>query len=162
MLTLIPSEIKSFFAFRSNLMKQTLIMMAASLIVVLMNLGCGSTNQLAAEIIYDANTQVEAAKEANAQNLAPQELADAEQMLARSEEVLNAGKGEDAYRLGMRAHLKAKIAEAVAIANQMEAEASSSESELLSKLQAAETAHRELEQAEQELEKLQSTPDAVK
>ena len=143
-------------------MKQTLIMMAASLIVVLMNLGCGSTNQLAAEIIYDANTQVEAAKEANAQNLAPQELADAEQMLARSEEVLNAGKGEDAYRLGMRAHLKAKIAEAVAIANQMEAEASSSESELLSKLQAAETAHRELEQAEQELEKLQSTPDAVK
>ena len=143
-------------------MKQTLIMMAASLIVVLMNLGCGSTNQLAAEIIYDANTQVEAAKEANAQNLAPQELADAEQMLARSEEVLNAGKGEDAYRLGMRAHLKAKIAEAVAIANQMEAEASSSESELVSKLQAAETAHRELEQAEQELEKLQSTPDAVK
>ena len=143
-------------------MKQTLIMMAASLIVVLMTLGCGSTNQLAAEIIYDANTQVEAAKEANAQNLAPQELADAEQMLARSEEVLNAGKGEDAYRLGMRAHLKAKIAEAVAIANQMEAEASSSESELLSKLQAAETAHRELEQAEQELEKLQSTPEAVK
>ena len=143
-------------------MKQTLIMMAASLIVVLMTLGCGSTNQLAAEIIYDANTQVEAAKEANAQNLAPQELADAEQMLARSEEVLNAGKGEDAYRLGMRAHLKAKIAEAVAIANQMEAEASSSESELLSKLQAAETAHRELEQAEQELEKLQSTPEDVK
>jgi non-homologous end joining protein Ku len=162
MLTLIPSEIKSFFAFRSNLMKQTLIVMAASLIVVLMNLGCGSTNQLAAEIIYDANTQVEAAKEANAQNLAPQELADAEQMLARSEEVLNAGKGEDAYRLGMRAHLKAKIAEAVAIANQMEAEASSSESKLVSKLQAAETAHRELEQAEQELEKLQSTPEAVK
>ena len=143
-------------------MKQTLIMMAASLIVVLMNLGCGSTNQLAAEIIYDANTQVEAAKEANAQNLAPQELADAEQMLARSEEVLNAGKGEDAYRLGMCAHLKAQIAEAVAIANQMEAEASSSESELLSKLQAAETAHRELKQAEQELEKLQSTPEAVK
>jgi non-homologous end joining protein Ku len=162
MVTLIPSEIKSFFVFRSNLMKRTLIMMAASLIVVLMNLGCGSTNQLAAEIIYDANTQVEAAKEANAQNLAPQELADAEQMLARSEEVLNAGKGEDAYRLGMRAHLKAKIAEAVTIANQMEAEASSSESELLSKLQAAETAHRELEQAEQELEKLQSTPEAVK
>ena len=143
-------------------MKQTLIMMAASLIVVLMNLGCGSTNQLAAEIIYDANTQVEAAKEANAQNLAPQELADAEQMLARSEEVLNAGKREDAYRLGMRAHLKAQIAEAVAIANQMEAESSSSESELLSKLQAAETAHRELEQAEQELEKLQSTPEDLK
>ena len=140
-------------------MKQTLIMMAASLIVVLMNLGCGSTNQLAAEIIYDANSQVEAAREANAQNLAPQELADAEQMLARSAEVLNAGKGEEAYRLGTRAHLKAKIAEAVAIANQMEAEASSSESELVSKLQAAETAHRELEQAEQELQKLQSTPE---
>ena len=71
--------------------------------------------------------QIEAAKEANAQNLAPQELGDAEQMLSRSEEALSAGKDREAYRLGMRAHLKAKIAAAVAIANQMEAEASNSE-----------------------------------
>jgi predicted transcriptional regulator len=143
-------------------MKQTLIVMASSLIIVLLSLGCGSTNRLAAEIIYDAKMQVEAAKEANAQNLAPQGLSGAEQMLARSEEVLNAGKGEEAYRLGMRAHLEAKIAEAVAIANRMETEASSSESELVSKLQAVEAARRDLERAAQELEELQSTPEDLK
>ena len=140
-------------------MKQMLMMMAASLIIVLMGLGCSSTNQLAMEIIYDAKVQVKAAKAANAQNLAPQALADAERMLARSEEVLSTGKETEAYRLGMRAHLKAKIAEAVAIAIQMEAEASSSEGALELKLRAAEAAHQDLEQAEQKLEELQSTPE---
>ena len=140
-------------------MKQALMMMAASLIIVLMGLGCGSTNQLATEIIYDAKVQVEAAKAVNAQNLASQELTDAERMLARSEEVLSMGKETEAYRLGMRAHLKAKIAEAMAIASQMEAEASSSESALELKLRDAEAAHRKLKQAEQELEELQSTPE---
>ena len=139
-------------------MKQKL-MMAACLVVVLMGLGCGSTNQLATETIYDAKVQVETAKAVNAQNLAPQELADAEQMLARSEEVLSAGKETEAYRLGMRAHLKAKIAEAIALANQLEAEASNAEGELELKLQSAAAAHRDLEQAEEELEGLQSTPE---
>ncbi len=140
-------------------MKQTLMMMAASLIIVLMNLGCGSTNQLATEIIYDAKVQVEAAKAAKAQNLASQELTDAEKMLARSEEVLDMGKETEAYRLGLRAHLKAKIAEAMAIASQMEAKASRSERALELKLRDAEAAHRNLKQAEQELEELQSTPE---
>jgi len=140
-------------------MKQTLMAMAASLIIVLMGLGCGSTNQLATETIYDAKVQVEAAKAANAQNLAPQELADAEQMLIRSEEMWNAGKETEAYRLGMRAQLKARMAEAVAVANQMEAEASSSEGALELKLKDAAAAHRDLEQAEQALEELESTPE---
>ena len=140
-------------------MKQMLMLVAAILIIVVTGLGCGSTNQLATEIIYDAKVQVEAAKAANAQNLASHELADAEQMLARSEEVLSMGKETEAYRLGMRAHLKAKIAEAIAVANQMEAEASSSESALELKLQAGEAAHRDLEQAKQELEELQLTPE---
>ena len=140
-------------------MRQTLIMMVSSLIIVLIGLGCSSIAQRAAEIVYDAEVQVKAATAANAQNIAPQELADAEQMLARSKEALSAGKEKEAYRLGMRAHLKAKIAETIAIANQMEAEASSSEGTLELKLQAAEAAHQDLEQAEQELEELQSTPE---
>ena len=140
-------------------MKRLLILMAANLIVLLMGLGCGSTNQLATEIIYDAKVQVEAAKAANAQNLASQELADAEQMLARSEDVLSMGKETEAYRLGMRAHLKAKIAEAISLANQLEAEANSAEDVLESRLRNAEAAHRELERSEQELEELQSTPE---
>ena len=140
-------------------MKQMVTMMVCSLIIALMGLGCGSTNQLASEIVYDAKVQVKAAKAANAQNLTPQELADAEQMLVRSEEMLSAGKGKEAHRLGMRAHLKAKIAEATAVANQMEADASSSEDTLELKLRAAAAAHRDLEQAEEELEELQSTPE---
>ena len=140
-------------------MKQMLVLVAVNLIIVLMGLGCGSTNQLATETIYDAKVQVEAAKAANAQNLASQELADAEQMLARSEEVLSAGKETEAYRLGLRAQLKARIAEAIAVANQMEAKASSAEGALELKLRDAEAAHRDLEQAEQKLEELQSMPE---
>ena len=140
-------------------MKQMLMTRAVSLIIVLIGLGCSSTSQLATETIYDAKVHIEAAKAANAQNLAPQELADAEQMLARSEEVLSAGRETEAYRLGMRAQLKARIAEAIAIANQREAEASNAEGALGLKLKAAETAHRDLEQAEQELKELQSTPE---
>ncbi|RKU13336.1 hypothetical protein C6502_02930 [Candidatus Poribacteria bacterium] len=140
-------------------MKQMLMWMAASLTVFLVGLGCSSTHQLATETIYDAKVQIEAAKTSDAQNLAPQELADAEQMLGRSEEMLNEGKETEAYRLGMRAQLKARIAAALAVANQLEAKASSTEEELELKLKAAAAAHRDLEQAEQELEELQSTPE---
>ena len=140
-------------------MKQMLMTMAASSIIILMGLGCSSINQLTTETIYDARVQIEAAKAANAQNLAPQELADAEQMLVRSEEMWNAGKETDAYRLGMRAQLKARMAEAIAVANQTEAEASSSEGALELKLQTAAAAHRDLEQAKQELGELQLTPE---
>lgn len=140
-------------------MKQMLMIIAASLIIVLMGLGCGSTNRLATDTIYDAKVHIEAARAANAQNLAPQELADAEQLLARSEEVLSAGKETEAYRLGMRAQLKARIAAAVALANQMEANASSAEGKLELKVRNAEAAHKDLEQAEQELEELQLTPE---
>ena len=140
-------------------MKQMLMMTVFSLIVTLTGLGCASTTQLTSEIIYDANVQVEAAKAANAQNLAPQELADAEQMLARSKEVLDAGREKEAYRLGMRARLKAKVAEVVAVANQMEAESSNSERALELKLQAAQAAHRDLQAAEEALKQLQSTPE---
>ena len=140
-------------------MKQMLVLIAASFIIVLVGLGCSSTNQLATETIYNAEVQIETAKAAKAQNLAPQELTEAEQLLARSEEVLNVGKETEAYRLGMRAQLKARIAAAVAVANQMETKASSAEGALELKLKAAEDAQRDLEQAEQELEELQSTPE---
>ena len=138
-------------------MKKALMMTVSSLIIALMSFGCSPTNHLAAEIVYDSKVQVNAAKEVDAHNLAPQELADAEQMLSRSEETLGAGKEKEAYRLGMRAYLKAKIAGAIAIANQMEAEANNSEQELELKVQAVESARRDLEQAERELEQLQST-----
>ena len=140
-------------------MKQMVMTIVLGLIVVLTSFGCGSTNQLVTETIYDAAAQIAAAKAADAQDLAPQELAESEQMLARSEELLSAGQETEAYRLGMRAQLKARLAEAVAIANQMEVQAGGVEEALELQLRAAETAHRDLEQAEQELEALQSAPE---
>ena len=152
-------NLKYFFGLRITSMKQMLMMLTAGLVIGLIGLGCGSTNQLATEIIYDAKVQVEAARAANAQNLASQELMDAEQMLVRSEEVLSMGKETEAYRLGMRAQLKAKIAEAIAIANQLEAQASSSEDTLEMKLRASEAANRDLQEAEAALEQLRATPE---
>ena len=140
-------------------MKQMLTVRVYSLVLVFTVIGCGATTQRASEIIYDAKVQVGSAKKANAQDLAPQEFADAEQMLARSEEVLQMGKETEAYRLGLRAHLNAKLAEALALANQLEEDASRAEGVLELKLSDAEAAHRDLQQAEAELEEMQSMPE---
>lgn len=136
-----------------------LMMKVSSLLVVLGMLGCGATTERATQIIYDAKVRIGAAKQADAQNLAPRELAEAEQMVVRSEEMLSAGKETEAYRMGMRAQLTARIAEALALANQLEAKANGSEATLESQLDAAEAANRDLQQAEWELQELQSTPE---
>ena len=140
-------------------MRQMLMMKVSSLLVVLGMLGCGATTERATQIIYDAKVRIGAAKQADAQNLAPRELAEAEQMVVRSEEMLSTGKETEAYRMGMRAQLTARIAEALALANQLEAKANSSEATLESQLDAAEAANRDLQQAEWELQELQSTPE---
>jgi type IV secretory pathway TrbL component len=139
-------------------MKQSIIFVGFGLIVALISLGCGTSNQLAAEIVYDARAQVNSAKEVEAQSLASQELADAEQMLSRAEDALSAGKEKESYRLGMRAYLKSKVAEAIAIANRIETKARTAEQELELKVQAMEAARRALGQAERELAQLRSTP----
>ena len=140
-------------------MRKMLMTKVSSLVVALAMLGCGATAERATEIIYDAKIRIRAAKEADAQNLAPQELAEAEQMVVRSEEMLSAGKETEAYRLGRRAQLTARIAEALAVANQLEAKANGSEATLESQLDAAEAANRDLQQAEWELQELQSAPE---
>lgn len=140
-------------------MRKMLMTQASSLVVALAVLGCGATAERATEIIYDAKIRIRAAKEAGAQNLAPQELSEAEQMVIRSEEMLSAGKETEAYRLGRRAQLTARIAEALAVANQLEAKANGSDATLESQLDAAEAANRDLQQAESELQELQSMPE---
>ena len=138
-------------------MKQWIIF--TSLIVVLISLGCGASNQLAAGIVYDARAKVSSAKAADAPNLANQELADAEHLLSQAEAALNAGKGKEAHRLGVHSYLKARVAEAIAIASRMEAQAQQVEQELESKIRAVDTAGNEQKQAESELEQLKSTPE---
>ena len=126
--------------------------------IVLIIVGCGGINQPAAGILYDARAQIEVAKQAEAATRAGQELADAEQMLAQAETALNAGEGDRAYRLGMRAYLKARLVEAAAILRRKEDQAIEVAKELESKLRAADAAHRRFEEAENELKRLKATP----
>ena len=126
--------------------------------IVLANFGCGGRSQPAAEMLYDARAQIGIAKAAEAETLANQEFADAEQMLAQAETVLDMGDEHQAYRLGMRAYLKARLAETSAILRQNEAQAIEITKELESKLRAADAALRQLEEAEDELKQLKATP----
>ena len=126
--------------------------------IVLANFGCGGRSQPAAEMLYDARAQIGIAEAAEAETLANQEFADAEQMLAQAETVLDMGDEHQAYRLGMRAYLKARLAETSAILRQNEAQAIEITKELESKLRAADAALRQLEEAEDELKQLKATP----
>ena len=134
------------------------LVVALCLSIVLANFGCGGKSQPAAGMLYDAKAQIGIAKEAEAEALANQEFADAEQMLAQAETVLDMGDEHQAYRLGMRAYLKARLAEASAILRQNEAQAIEITKELESKLRAADAALRQLEEAEDELKQLKATP----
>ena len=129
-----------------------------SLIGILIGVGCGGMNQFTTITISDAKAQVDAAKKADAQTLASQELADAEQMLARAELALDEGDKE-VHRLSTYAYLKARVAEAVALANGAEAEYLQAEAELQLKVQMVEAARRQFEAAERELKQLKLTPE---
>lgn len=126
--------------------------------ILFINVGCSGKNQPAAGLLYDARAQIEAAKQAEAAARASQELADAEQMLAQAETALDAGEGDQAYRLGMRAYLNARLAEATAILSRSEDQAIEITKDLESKLRAADAALRQLDEAEDKLEKLKATP----
>ncbi len=126
--------------------------------ILLASFGCGGINQPAAGLLYDARVQIGIAKEVEAETLANQELADAEQMLVQAETALDMGDDDQAYRLGMRAYLKARLAEAIAILRRKEHQVTEVEKELKSKLHAADAAHLQFEEAEDELERLKATP----
>ena len=128
-----------------------------SVVIMLMNLGCGGGNQLAAGIIYDATIQVTVAKDADAGTRANRELTDAEHMLAQAETALKARESSQAYRHGMGANLKARMAKALAIVGRTEEQATAVTKELESNMQAVDAARRQFEVAEDELEKLRAT-----
>ncbi len=140
-------------------MKQRVVIAGFGWVVIVVSLGCGMSSRYAARVIHDARAQIISAQAADAQNLATQALEDAEQMLSQAESALHNGEPEEAYRLGRRANLAAKVAESIAIANRMEEQARKMEKELELKMQTTEKARRELEQAEMELEQLKSTPE---
>jgi flagellar biosynthesis GTPase FlhF len=140
-------------------MKQRVLIAGFGWVVVVMSLGCGMSSRYAARVIHDARAQIISARAVDAQNLAAQALEDAQQMFAQAESALHNGETEEAYRLGRRANLAAKVAESLAIANRMEEQARKMEKELELNMQTTEKARRELEQAKMELEQLRSTPE---
>ena len=139
-------------------MNQRLAIASCSLIAIVVTLGCGMSSHYPARVIQDARLQIFSAQAVDAQNLAAQALGEAEQMLSQAESALHNGNTEEAYRLGKRANLAAKVAESIAIANTVEEKARKLEKELESNTQSMENSRRKLEQAELELEQLKSTP----
>ena len=125
-------------------------------VVALTSIGCGGSNQFSTGLLYDAKVQIEVAKQVEATTRASQELTDAEQMLAHAETALDAGEDDQAYRLGMRAYLNARLAEAIAILRRNEDQAKELVEKLESKLRSADAALRQLEEAENELERLKA------
>ena len=138
------------------MMKWQLVALCSA--ILLINVGCGGIYQPAGGLLYDARAQIETAMRAEAATRASQELADAEQMLAQAETALDAGEGDQAYRLGMRAYLNARLAEATAILGRSEDQAIETAKDLESKLRAADAALRQLEEAEEKLEMLKAAP----
>ena len=123
-----------------------------------MSLGCGASNQLVEGTISDSVFQIAIAKEVDAETLATQELADAQQMLNQAETALKEGDRNLAYRFGIRAYLKAKLAESISIMSLKEHLVATSTRKLEAKLQAADTARRAFEEAKNEFETMRSTP----
>lgn len=133
------------------------LIIGLSTVIGWMSLGCGGSNQLVEGTLSDAVFQIAIAKEVNAETLASQELADAEQMLNQAETALKQGHRNLAYRFGIRAYLKAKLAESIAIMDLKDHQVATATKKLEAKLQAADTARRAFEEAKNEFEKMQST-----
>ena len=118
-------------------------------------LGCGGElQQLAVETMQNANVAISSATAMGAEASAETPLRAAREMLATAENAMNTGDTERAYRLALRAYLRARIATEIAIAVREEALVEEAEAQLtLSEENVAEV-HRRLEAAREEFDAL--------
>ena len=124
------------------------------LFVALVIIACGSANKFAANIIDDTRARIVSAEQIGAKQTAFDELRDAENLLAEAETVLDKGDDDEAYRIGTKAYLTARYAEALAAKRRAELDANVAELELIETQQSEEVARRDREQAEKELSAL--------
>ncbi|MBC8232253.1 DUF4398 domain-containing protein [bacterium] len=122
--------------------------------VALIIIACSGANKFAANIIDDTRTQIVSAEQIGAKQTAFDELRDAENLLAEAETVLDKGDDDEAYRIGTKAYLTARYAEALAAKRRAELDATVAELELREAQQSEEVARRDREQAEKELSAL--------
>lgn len=122
--------------------------------------GCSTKpNQIVVDAVSDAQTQIQLAKSAGAEETKSKELLEAQQLLDRAGELISSGKNHEAYRFAMRAYLKAAVSRAIIIADMTESDATEAEKELATRLDIAEKKRRELERIESQLEELKSQFD---
>lgn len=121
------------------------------LIIALLSWGCAKSNQLAVTMVYEAKTQINAAEQEGATELAPESLIEAESYLTKAEKAFKDDRKE-AYRLAKRAYLKARYAEVIAKRNKAERMADVEEAKLEKLLREAEEARRKHEDAERKLD----------
>lgn len=120
-------------------------------------IGCSTkSSQIMVDAVSDAQTQIQLAKKAGAEETTSKELLEAQQLLDRAGELMASGKNREAYRFAMRAHLKATVSEAIITADRAEKEATEAKKELAAQLDITETTRRELERIEAKLEELKS------
>ena len=130
------------------------------LIYLFISIGCSTkSNQIVVDAVSDAQTQVQLARKAGAEETTNKDLLEAQQLLNRAGELMSSGKNRDAYRFAMRAHLKAAVSEAIVTADVAENDALEAEKELAAQLDIVEKKRRELERIEAELEELKTQFD---
>lgn len=130
------------------------VLVIVCLLPALMIVACAGKSQLAANMVYEAKAQIEAAEQMGARQLAAEELSAAARLLLEAETALLTHDEPEAYRIGVRAYLMARYAEVVAARNRGEKNAAIAELELANARQGAEKARTESETAERELEEL--------
>ena len=126
-------------------------------IAITMVLGCGGElQQLAVETMQNANVAISSAGAVGAQVSAGTPFRAAQEMLTASEDAMNTGDAERAYRLALRAYLHARIATETAIALREEAVVKEAQAQLtLSEENVAEVLQR-LQTAREEFNALRS------
>jgi len=130
------------------------------LIYLFISIGCSTkSNQIVVDAVSDAQTQVQLARKAGAEETTNKDLLEAQHLLNRAGELMSSGKNREAYRVAMRAYLKAAVSEAIVTADVAENDALEAEKELAAQLDIVETKRRELERIEAELEELKTQFD---
>ena len=130
------------------------------LIYLFISIGCSTkSNQIVVDAVSDAQTQVQLARKAGAEETTNKDLLEAQQLLNRAGELMSSGKNREAYRFAMRAYLKAAVSEAIVTADVAENDALEAEKELAAQLDIVEKKRRELERIEAKLEELKTQFD---
>lgn len=118
-----------------------------SLLILFFTVGCANREieQLAIETMGNARLSITVAEKVGARDVAVAQINSAEEMLINSENALQFGDVERAYRLGLRAYLHARIATEKSLAVRLESQLQEAQAELQLREKATEEAQNRLE-----------------